>query len=63
MQLDNVRMSTQINDYRSTINFNKSNIQDFQSKLSYETLDTLFGENDVDRIFNNFHDNFLRILY
>jgi len=63
IQLNNIRMNTQINDNRSTRNFNKSNIQDFQSKLSYETWDTIFGENDVDKIFNNFHDNFLRIFY
>ena len=56
-------MNTQINDNRSTRNFSKSNIQDFQSKLSYETWDTIFGEYDVDKIFNNFHDNFLRIFY
>jgi hypothetical protein len=29
--------------------------------LSYEIWDTIFGENDVNKIFNNFHNTFLRI--
>jgi hypothetical protein len=30
-------------------------------KLRYEIWDTIFGENDVNEIFNNFHNTFLRI--
>jgi len=54
-------MQTQSNDTRITRNFNKEYIQDFQSKLSYEIWDTIFGENGVDKIFNIFHDIFVRI--
>ena len=32
-------------------------------KLSYEIWDEIFGENDVNKIFNNFHNTFLRVFY
>jgi hypothetical protein len=38
-------------------------MHDFKTKLSYEIWDTIFGENDVNKIFNNFHNTFLRIFY
>jgi len=31
--------------------------------LSYEIWDTIFGKNDVNKIFTNFHNLFLRIIY
>jgi len=31
--------------------------------LNYDIWDKIFGENDVDKIFNNFHNTFLRIFY
>jgi hypothetical protein len=33
------------------------------TKLSYEIWDTSFGENGVNKIFNNSHNTFLRIFY
>ena len=56
-------MQTQPSETRDIQNFNKHNIQDCKTKLSYDVWDTVFGENDVNKIFNNFHNNFLRILY
>jgi len=38
-------------------------VHDFKTKLSYEIWDTVFGENDVNKIFNNFRNTFLRIFY
>ena len=63
IQLDNISMQTQSNDTRIIRNFSKEYIHDFQSKLSYESWDTIFGENNVDKIFNNFHNIVLRIFY
>ena len=31
--------------------------------MSYEVWDRIFGENDVNKIFNNFQNTFLRIFY
>jgi hypothetical protein len=42
-------------------NFNKCCIHDFKTKLSYEILDTIFGENYANKVFNNFCNTFLRI--
>jgi hypothetical protein len=38
-------------------------LKDFKTKLSYEVWDTIFGKNDVNKIFNNFQNTFLWILY
>ena len=56
-------MQTQSSDTKIIRNFNKEYIHDFQKKLSYEIWDTIFGENDVNKIFNNIHNTFLRIFY
>ena len=34
-----------------------------KTNMSYEIWDTIFGDNDVNKIFNNFHNIFLRIFY
>ena len=60
MKLDNISMQTQSSDTRIIRNFNKEYTHDFQRKLSYEIWDTIFGENDVNKIFNNFHNTFFK---
>jgi hypothetical protein len=42
---------------------NKNTIAYFQLKLSYETWEQVFDENDVNKIFNSFLNTFLRIYY
>jgi hypothetical protein len=42
---------------------NKSSITDFNTKLSYEVWEDIFAENDVNTIFNNFLNTYLRIFY
>jgi hypothetical protein len=63
IQLENIRMQTQPNETRIIRNFNKHYIYDFKTKLSYEIWHTIFGKNGVNKIFNNFHNTFLRIFY
>ena len=58
IKLDNISMQTQSSDTKIIRNFNREYIHDFQKKLSYEIWDTIFGENDVNKIFNNFHNTF-----
>jgi hypothetical protein len=42
---------------------NDSTISEFQLNLSYETWDNVFNGDDVDAIFNNFLNTYLRIFY
>ena len=47
-------------------NINNYSIEEFKTRLSYESWDSIFGYNgniDIDRSFNLFHDNYLRIFY
>jgi exonuclease III len=60
LQLDNISMQTQLSDTRIIQNTKKHNIHGFQMKLSYEMWDTIYGENDVNKIFNDFHNTFLK---
>jgi hypothetical protein len=44
-------------------NFNKYYINNFMIKLSFETWEDIFGGNDVNVIFNNFLNTYLRIFH
>ena len=47
-------------------NINKYSIEEFKTRLSYESWDCIFGNNgnmDVDSLFNIFLNNYLRIFY
>jgi hypothetical protein len=46
-----------------TRNINKKTIMEFQSLLSWEVWDDIFGNNNVNIIFNNFHNTYLRCFY
>ena len=63
IQLENMSVQTQLSETRIIRNFNRHCIHDFKTKLSYEIWDTIFGENDVDKIFDNFHNTFLRTFF
>jgi exonuclease III len=63
IKLENISMHKQSHETRTIRNFNKSCINDFKTKLSYEIGDNIFGKNDVNTIFNNFHNTFLRIFF
>ena len=40
---------------------NTYSLNEFQTKLSYETWETVFNDNDTDTIFNNFLNTFLKL--
>jgi len=61
-QLENISMQIQSSKTRIIQNFIKCNVHDFKTKVSYGIWDAIFGENDVNKILNNFHI-LLRIFY
>ena len=63
IKMGNISMQNQSHESRTIRSFNKDSIHDFKTKLSYEIWDNIFGENDADSLFNNFHNTFLRIFY
>jgi len=42
---------------------NEHTINDFLNKLSYETWDTIFSTDDVNKMFNSFVDSYLKMFY
>jgi hypothetical protein len=44
-------------------NINKSTIADFQLQLSWEQWDDIFGNNNVNDMFDNFLNTYLRCYY
>jgi hypothetical protein len=63
IELNNFNIQEQYNETEIIRNFNKHTIIDFKIKLSFETLDDSFEGNDMNAIFNNFLDTFIRIYY
>jgi hypothetical protein len=53
------------NEVKIVRNFNTYSMSDFKIKLSEETWDNIrvFDESDVNKMFDNFHNTYLRILY
>jgi hypothetical protein len=49
--------------YRLIRNINDHTINDFLTKLSYETWDTIFSTDDVNKMFNSFLDTYLKMFY
>ena len=58
----NLMIQTDHRVTRCIHDFNDNNIQDFNTKLSFETWENVFDDEgtDINRIFNNFHNTFLR---
>jgi hypothetical protein len=59
-------MQTERKVTRYIRDFSNNNIQDFKIRLSLETWENVFDDSegtDVNRVFNNFHNTFLRIFY
>jgi hypothetical protein len=63
IKLENISIQKQPHETRTIRIFNKDSMHDFKTKLSYEIWDNIFDGNDVDTIFNNFHNTYLRIFY
>jgi hypothetical protein len=49
--------------YRLTRNINDHAINEFLTKLSYESWDTIFSTDDVSIMFNSFLDTYLKMFY
>lgn len=63
IKLNNFKTQGQYNGTQIIRNFNKHSLINFKNKPSFETWDDIFGGNDVDIIFNNFLNTYLRIFY
>jgi len=63
IKLKNINMQKQPHETKIIRNVNKRSMEDFKIKLSYEIWENIFGGNDVNDMFNNFHNTFLRIFY
>jgi hypothetical protein len=59
----NLNIREQNKTTQTTRSFNKHSISDFKLELSLETWEDIFGGNDVNIIFNNFLNTYLRIFY
>jgi len=63
LQLNSTNTPIQLNKTKTIRNFSKLNIQNFKIHLSYEIWDDIFGKQEVNEIFNIFHNTFLRIFH
>jgi protein involved in ribonucleotide reduction len=66
IQFHNLKKLTERQITSHIRDFSTDNIQDFNIRLSFETWENVFDDRegtDVNRIFNNFHNTFLRIFY
>jgi len=63
LTLFNLPMSCNSIKYIYTRRTDDNTIADFQLQLSYEQWDNVFGNNNVNEIFNNFFNTYLRCYY
>jgi hypothetical protein len=59
--LNNVILEEQACETQLIRKINNYTIAEFQLKLSYENWNKIFVANDVNTLFNNFHNTYLRI--
>jgi len=59
--INNIITDKYINKTQSIRKFNKFSVSQFAVNLSYENWDNVFIEEDVNTVFNNFLDTYLRI--
>ena len=63
LTLLNLPLSRSNINYICTRRIDNNTIADFQLQLSYELWDDVFGNNNVNEIFNNFLNTYLRCYY
>jgi gas vesicle protein len=66
LTIKDINPQTVNNDSYSIRIINEYSIEEFKTSLSYESWDSIFGNNDkvdVDSVFNIFLNNYLRIVY
>jgi hypothetical protein len=61
IKLENIFMVKKANEVKIVRNFNTYSIRNFKIKLSEQTWNNIFDESDVNKMFNNFHNTYLRI--
>jgi hypothetical protein len=61
--IHNLYVLTWNKNYFFSWNFDKNSITDFNMKLRYESWGDIFMDKDVNTIFNNFLNTYLRIFY
>jgi hypothetical protein len=62
MKLNIINRQRQYSETQIIRNFNKYSITELKVKLSYDSWDNIFVKNEVNIIFSNFLDKYLRIL-
>jgi hypothetical protein len=66
LKINYVNLQLQNHHIYTIRNINNYSIEEFKTKLSYESWDSIFGYNgniNVDILFNTFLNNYLRIFY
>ena len=66
LKINNVNLQLQKHCIYTIRNINNYSIEEFKTRLIYESWDSIFGCNgnvDTDTLFNLFHNNHLRIFY
>jgi exonuclease III len=61
--INNINLQIQNSYMQSVRQFSKSSMNDFLIQLIYETWDSTFVDQDVDAIFNAYHNTYPRIFY
>jgi len=61
--LNNIRLHITTAQYTNSRLINECTLSEFQSKLSYESWDSVFNGEDVDTIFNEFINTYLRVFH
>ena len=59
--INNITVDKRINEIQSIRKFNKFSLSQFAANLSYEKWGSVFVEEDVNTVFNNFLNTYLRI--
>jgi ASC-1-like (ASCH) protein len=63
LTLLNLPISPKSIKHINTIKFDNNTVTDFQIQLSYEQWEDVFGNNNINEIFNNFLNTYLRSYY
>ena len=66
LKINNVNLQLQKHNIYTIRNINNYSIEEFKTRLSYESWDSIFSCNgiiDTDTLFNLFHNNYPRIFY
>ena len=61
--INDINLKIQNSKPRFIRNIDKYGISDFKFKLSYETWDNVFENNDVNSLYNSFLNTYLRVFY